>query len=570
MAVGQLTKFPIKTILEFATDTRKGIMPVLKSEVKMLEEASPSGVPSELAVRKAINQINSHAQFESVGIGMPIFSQMAGTQAQINSLIPSGADAIWLDTTTNTVMLSGWAVSSSTSATLDYIVFNEGDMCVNDSVIVIDPPLNGSSVITTYGMSVQGGKNQYCAEINYDELATSGVAIATAYRDDVIGKIFIKCEVPLEQNGSVYSVGDWTDKIKYTQNFSAPVNAGLVNFEYGDGMTSEFSWISAASADIVLWTYGTPPVTGKLGFSIFYDHVNWAPDFGYYLGTGATDVIRFDLTQEDNSFSYRAALAANTTSYGVFQNGYNMYAAGGIWTAVMATIQKYNSKNDTLAAVATSVLTVARMSTRGANSTLAGYVFGGQTASASSAVVDKLTFSTDTTNATSNATMNAARVGGGTVSNSTTAIVAGGFSYGVVPLSSIETMTFSSDTTMALSSSTLSENTYCMFSFDASSYGYLVGGQTGYSSFHKYNYSSGGVTTVSSSLVMPQYAGCDVQTVAYGYAIGGYSNGTPATFAQKIDMATDTVSVVNFECPQLKDAYGHSLGPATGCPGLSV
>ena len=572
MSTGQLTKFPINTILQFANEDRKGITPKLQSQVRMLADADHSLVPSELAVRKALDQVNSHAQFKSVGDGSPLFAQMAGNQGQINSLIPSGASNIWLDGTSDTVMVSGWAVSSATSSTLDYIVFNVGDACVNNSVLVIDPPLNGATILTTYGMSVQGGKNQYCAQLDYTQMSVSGTVITTVNQDDVIGKMFIKCEVPLEQNGSIYSVGDWIDKTKYTAQFSAPSHAGLVSFEYGDGMTSEFSWISASSDNIVLWTYGTPPATGTLGFSVFYDHVNWAPDLGYYMGTGSTPSIRFNLTDDSYAPSYRGSLAVDTTSYGVFHNSYNMYAAGGIWaSSPIATIQKFNAKNDTVQAVTKNTLYQSKMAGKGVSSTLAGYLFGGETASAVTASVEKLTFSNDTSIATPVASLTTARFTGGTLDSGTQAIAAGGFTYAVAPITSIELLTFSNDTTTAVSSSSLTtENSYCMFSFDSTSYGYLVGGQTGYASFHKYNYAGGTVTTSSSSLALAQYAGCDVQNASYGYAIGGYSNGIPATFAQKVAFATDTASVEDYAGPQMKDAAGYGIGPTTGCPGMSV
>lgn len=249
MTTGTITKFPINTILEFATSADYGLCPTLCGEVTDLNEASHNHAVSESGIKQAIIDASiDNIVFINLGDGYGIHAYSDEITAYFNT-ISANSDYLtgWIDN--NTLILSAWGESlSSTTA--------------------------GSGIYDA-NLSVQGGKFQYSNTIAASAIPSTGQVLANAQQDDIIGKIFIKCFTPVEPNGTRFSIGINGDTERYTSQFNTPTAQGLfTDWSYAHGLTAEYDWLSA-NTDILLYKYGNTPASGSIGISIFYDQAEW-------------------------------------------------------------------------------------------------------------------------------------------------------------------------------------------------------------------------------------------------------------------------------------------------------
>lgn len=223
------------------------------------------------------------------------------------------------------------------------------------------------------------------------------------------------------------------------------------------------------------------------------------------------------------------------------------YILGGSTGAAVVTADKLTFSNDTTVAVTTANLSSVRqqggaLSERSSK----GYHAGGQS-SASTLVADKLTFSGDSTAAVTTANLSLARFGVVGMSGTTAkGYFAGGATTTVTNSTNVaEKITFSSDTTTATTTANLSvARAQVQAGGDGSTKGYWAGGQTGAqaSTVDKITFSSdttAALTTASYNQWVASQAsdGNKLATLGGTTSLGGTSSA-----GSKITFATDVVA----------------------------
>jgi hypothetical protein len=165
-----------------------------------------------------------------------------------------------------------------------------------------------------------------------------------------------------------------------------------------------------------------------------------------------------------------------TTAKGYYAGG----NSAGI-SAVVTTIDKLTYGLETSAAIA-GVLSTARnrLGSVGDKSTKAYFVGGASTTTGTLVTADKITFSTDTVAATAGANLSAARAGIASISGATKGYFCGGFTGATgTPVVTSDSITYSTDTTAATTSANLPTATQDLAgNSDIDTTGYTAGGAT--------------------------------------------------------------------------------------------
>jgi hypothetical protein len=66
--MGRIIRFPIKVKTDFANESIYGVTPVLNSEVRPLSAVTTTALPSELAMRKALDSLTISFSGNNVGV----------------------------------------------------------------------------------------------------------------------------------------------------------------------------------------------------------------------------------------------------------------------------------------------------------------------------------------------------------------------------------------------------------------------------------------------------------------------------------------------------------------------
>ena len=470
MSMGSITTFPISTVIEFANRSEHGLCPQLCGYIHDILSECDLDVPvSERAIRYAINYMDGNIEYRNIGVGADIYSNSIDITAFYNT-ISANSDNITSFMVGNTLVLSAGATGSS---------------------------INGQP------LSVQGGKYQYSQTLSATDTLTGGTIIANPVTDDVLAKTFIYCKQPFEQNGSTYSIGlstpTFENKTLITNQFIAPSAEGLVPFSYNSAMSAEYYWLNE-DAEIRLYRYGNLPTSGQLGISVFYDHVIWAPSYGYEFGTISTDTIqRFNLNTDNIDVSDRSSVAdLHEEGYSSINHNSLIYLAGGTeGSSFNNVISKYETKTDTISPTPATVFTTAREFMASAKSSSKGYFIGGLS-TIYHKTIDSLYFSTDTM-ATPNNTLTTAKAAACATQTSTAMYILGGKSGSSSWNSRVDKINFASDTVIDSYLVIPTARAYAT-PYNTSLYGYYNGGQesTGYTqTILKYQYSTNTITTLS-------------------------------------------------------------------------
>lgn len=233
-----------------------------------------------------------------------------------------------------------------------------------------------------------------------------------------------------------------------------------------------------------------------------------------------------------------------------------MYSLGGdnSTPAVVATADKTDMGAETTAAASSANLSQARWELASVgNPSVAGYFVGGNTTQTTgyAATADKLTFSNDTTAAATSANSSAARAQlfGNVGDRSTKGYFAGGLNGGG-KLTLIDKLTFSGDSTSALSA-VLTQARFALGGLTGDgTKGYfaggdILGGTPAVVTAEKMTFSGDSIAAqASANLSTARFrlsAGSDGTTK--GYWAGG-QNGSPLSTCDKILFSTDTTSVL--------------------------
>lgn len=523
MTLGSISTFPINTILEYATSGQFGLCPKLKSSINQLNVADSNSPASEKAVRDSIDLVSETITYTNLDNGYNVYNNSSGNIALYNTINVSGS------------FLTGY---------------------INDNCIILSGyGLAGSGLLTTGNISVQGGIYQYSNSFNADIIQATGNIIANTKIDDVIGKLFIYCQTPFTQNGSTYSIGIDGDEERYITKFDAPSGSGLVSTTYNNTMSGEYDWITT-NKEIKLYRYGSQCAAGRLGVSIFYDKVNWIPNYGYIMDK--TNIQRFNINNE--TYSLRGSNMLLSYYPGVISNNYYIYSAGGYnGSSDINNVQRYDAKIDTISSINRGNLTGASRSYINTfKSSTKMYFSCGQlgTSNTTFGTTENILLATDTANSNINVNLTS-RSMVGIVYDNVKSYIAGGYNslqtnnaYNI-----IEKVIYSSDTT-STTISTLGNNRYAMARFNTNVDGWLIGGvkyNTSYNDNQNYmdkiNYSTDTINSSSSILTLNYSMMQSVQNNTYGYLLGGrvYSssiNGTVHNDIQKVQFSTNTFSVI--------------------------
>lgn len=538
MTIGSITSFPINTILEYATSGQFGLCPQLKSSIRQLALSDANSPVSEKAVRDTIDLVSETIDYVNLDNGYNIYNSNSGNIALYNTINVSGS------------FLTGYMN--------------------NNCIILSGCGIANTNIVTTGNISVQGGLHQYSNNYNANAIQASGNIIANAKIDDVIGKMFVYCDIPFTQNGSSYSVGIDGDEERYITKFNAPSTSGLVTTTYNNAMSGEYDLITS-DKEIKLYRYGSQCANGKLGVSVFYDKVYWRPNYGYVMDK--TNIQRFNIDNE--TISNRGSNFILSYNPGVLYNNYYIYTAGGYNGSLdINNVQRYDTKNDTIASSTKGNLTGASRSNLGSfkSSTKMYFSCGNLYGSSTTfGTTENISFATDSSNSNVNVNLtNRSYVG--IVYNTLKAFIAGGYNslQSNYAYNIIEKVIYSSDTTFS-SISNLGTNRFSISRFNTNVDGWLIGGVKYNTSYYnnqnymdKINYSTEVVTNNSSILPLNYSFMNSVQNNTYGYLLGGklYSvsiAGTYHTEIQKVQFSTNTFSVLT-ETINSSNTLNHDMG----------
>lgn len=533
MSLGNITSFPITTILEYATSGRYGLCPQLKSSINQLSLSDKNYPASEKAVRDAIDNISETVYYNNIGNGYNIYNSMSGDVALYNTINISGS------------FLTGYMI---------------------DNLVVISGYGNNitSGTVSTGSISVQGGLYQYSNNYDANNIQTTGNIIANGKMDDVIGKMFVYCFTPFEQNNSTYSIGIDTDTERYTTKFNAPSAVGLVPIVYNSTMSKEYDWLNI-DRQIKVYRHGDQCASGKIGISVFYDKVVWSPNYGYV--SNYTETQRLNLSNETNFI--RGYNIINEYNPGTISNNYYIYNAGGTVTggSYTTSIRRYDTKNDTITALSRGYLTGTARSFLCTFKSPTKMYFACGGAATQYGTVEYVPLATDTANATINTTITSRSIAGSVYDN-IKGYIAGGYksSESNYATNIVEKIIYSSDTSYTAIFN-LGNNRWGMSRFNTNINGWLIGGTKYNTSYYdnqnyidKINYSTDTITSNSSILALNYCYMQSIQNSTFGYLSTGYSYnisdaGTTHKDIQKVTFASDTYYIITetMDCISVND-----------------
>lgn len=522
MSSGTINDFPLNTILEYATSGQKGLSPQFESVIREISLANQNTPASELAVRTALDTISTSAlDYVNLGTGIGIFKTLSGDVAMFNTI--EGIGNCTTFSVEQTLIISGvQSLSTTTTGTI-------------------------------LGATVQGGKYQYTNTLSSVDIETTGCLISNAVQDDVIGKVFVKCFVPFEDNLAVYSIGvsgTSIDKEAIVASFNSPIVTGMVDLTYSPTMTAnEYNWLSG-NYDLYVYRNGAESVSGQIGISVFYDQVKWLPSYGYWMGVGASDIQRLNLSLDFmDSTSRGVGLPVAKDEYCSLSYNYYIYSAGGKSASVLSDISRYDSKNDTSNVLTRGNLSSSRRALNGTNSSTKAYFMGGTNLAVENFynTVDYILFSNDTSNASITTSLISPRSSHGLIKNSDSCWMAGGYVGGSVA-SSMARFDFADDTIHVIASTL---NTACLKmggEYNTSTYGYFLPGHTAagvaVTTLDKMLFANATMSTIASYNLVTRIKTAAVQSSSDGYVLGGMYSSIPVQATQKTVFATDTSSII--------------------------
>ena len=232
------------------------------------------------------------------------------------------------------------------------------------------------------------------------------------------------------------------------------------------------------------------------------------------------------------------------------------YFGGGLSPSIVSTMDKLTYSTDTTADVPGAALSVARGFGASTGNTTHGYTGGGGTGPAYS-TMDKTTYSSDTTAAAPGANLSLARgFQLGATGNSTHGYFGGGRMPGPTYSTLMDKVTYSSDTTAAVPGASLrnissgaagTADRYGLAATGNSDAGYFGGGNstlgTAQAKMDKLIYSTDTTTAVPSAN-LPLASVYHGATGNSGAGYFGSGNPGPQTIMQKITYSADTTALV--------------------------
>jgi hypothetical protein len=349
------------------------------------------------------------------------------------------------------------------------------------------------------------------------------------------------------------------DKISYSTDTTAAVPGG--------NLTAARYSPAATSAGNNGFTNPTPQTTTSLVPT---------PNTGYFGGGNFPRISSMDKVTYSTDTTAAVPGANLTVLRGYFAATGNSTAGyfGGGSPGPVTSMEKVTYSSDTTAAVPGANLSAARYGLAATGNSTAGYFGGGGTGPRST--MDKVTYSTDTTVAVSGANLSVARYGVTATGNSTAGYFGGG-SPGVgspsgnVRVSLVDKVTYSSDTTAAVPGANLSLARYDMGATGNSTHGYFGGGFPGVSLYtpvstmDKVTYASDTTAAVpGANLTAARYGLAATGNSTAGYFGGGNPN---TSLMDKVTYSTDTtVAVPGANFSIARNALAASSARANGLP----
>jgi hypothetical protein len=254
------------------------------------------------------------------------------------------------------------------------------------------------------------------------------------------------------------------------------------------------------------------------------------------------------------------------------------YAAGGITTVNVATVDKFAFSNDARSTLATGLSFARRLAT-GFASDVAGYAAGGS-AGSDVATVEKFAFSDDS-RSTLGTGISSTRWGSAGFASGVAGYVAGGFS-GILDVATVDKFAFSDDSRTTLATGlSLARRLLAGFASDVA--GYAAGGLTSvsFATVDKFAFSDDSRTTLATGLSETPAGVAGFASDVAGYAAGGYRTGVesgPVATVDKFAFADDSRTTLAAGLSSARDATtgfasdvaGYAAGGRTGTFGAQV
>ena len=376
--------------------------------------------------------------------------------------------------------------------------------------------------------------------------------------------------------------GTWVSPDQgFASNITAPPNVGY----YAGGQNPSQSPAIVSTVDKTNFDTDTTAFSPSSNLAVNHQtHGSFSSvSAGYFGGGGnpsspgsSSQVQKLSYFSETTSIAPGSNLTQSRgypTGCSNTQNGY--FIGGYIFPTAYTTAEKLSFSTDTPYSLPSAVFTTQRYGGASAGNQSVAYFAGGlgPSGNAYDSLIDKLTYSTDTT-ARLPDDLTRRRVYPAGVGNADAGFFAGGVSYiGAVPgptatVSDIDKLTYSNET-VAANPSNLSVARNGIGSAGNTTSGYFGGGNPGpVATMDKITLSTGSVSAVpGAALSLPRYilAGASPRSNAFpttgflgntqnlkgqptfnfGYFMGGEPGPGPHSYAQKLDYSTETVGHVN-------------------------
>jgi hypothetical protein len=239
-------------------------------------------------------------------------------------------------------------------------------------------------------------------------------------------------------------------------------------------------------------------------------------------------------------------LAGTSTVYESIAFGTFGWWAAGKTPGTVSTVDRTNFSNDTVAAVARSLLSSARYSGAGTSNTDYGWFGGGYAAGAGISTIDRLDYSNDSATATVRGPLERSAMNTAAHGNSNYGWFAGGGPTSGGFSSYVSRIIYSSDTVAALLRNTLNFNSRYNAAIGNANYGWFSGGinpaPATYSFVSRLDFGNDTSAIFSRGpLTAGRYQGSMIGNSSYGWYAGGKSPiGT--TTIERIDYSNDLVT----------------------------
>lgn len=379
-----LSQRPVKAIVQMANSKGHGICPKLKDIVRHYGAASQNVVPTEKAIRAALDEFTPSLTFDS----SPGISFLEDSSSNITTKSFVKKESPWIsEKTVNWSKNETSLYINGLSAGGDYtwLTSKPSSIVISTSaeseIIPVDPKWIKSPCA--------GGSYSWNGSIIEKAMTASGELLFSVPSGSFVGGVKLYCNNTFNTSADIYSIGTDFDREALTRKFYAPTSSGAFNqWEPGQTLVRD-GWVYFSEpTDIKIYCWSSARElrsssikyydNGQFKININYDVIDWNDYARCYVAGTVGFISEFShgvggMAVKHYQSSNIPSLSAATGLSDIIKN--EIYFTGGNSTG-SNYLHKWNRTSQTGEAVkALNVTTLAYMGSVGALG--AGWLIGG-------------------------------------------------------------------------------------------------------------------------------------------------------------------------------------------------